>query len=326
MTSSDVPAEWSPLTYRVLRSAGWYSGRSVPLDRYESRLREFSGLGMHDAARCFLGEFAGLSTADWTPGPLMPQSPFRLVPCDADTPREAGVEIREVVLRMSESAGAPLYPVGCVDEATSWLGMAADGSVFVGDGSAQLLARGAYEALEVLTVERRTDAPLPFVLVGDHLELPPGFGATRGPDGVPRWSPETERVLRLAGWQPGRAVSTESWERTLQEADKGYAMHEAARRFLSEFGGLEVRERGPGVNAARSPFRLDPTSATDDFEIIEYLGEEADARLYPVGHLPRGSVYLTVADDGAVYVGMDEVELLADAADAALDKLVRGIR
>jgi len=326
MTSDEIPEEWSTLTYRVLRSAGWYPGRSVPLDRYESPLKEFSGLEMHEAARRFLGEFAGLSTSTWTPGPLMPQSPFRFDPCDVDTGRELGAQVHQTLLRMSESAGTPLYPIGRVDEGASYLGMAADGSVYIGNAGAELLARSAHEALEVLAVERRTEAPLPFVLVGDHLELPPEFGATHGPAGVPRWSPETERVLRLAGWQPGRVVSTESWERMMREADEGYVMHEAARRFLSEFGGLEVHQRGPGVNAARSPFRLDPLLAKWDFEIIESFSEDAESQLYPVGDYSQGNFYLTVAEDGAVYVGMDEIELLADSADVALDKLVRGIR
>ncbi|MFC8565518.1 SUKH-3 domain-containing protein [Streptomyces sp. NPDC057245] len=326
MKSDDIPAEWSPLTYRVLRSSGWYPGRTVPIERYEKPLREFGGLEMHEEGRRFLSEFAGLSTIAWTPGPLMPQSPFRLDPCDVNTDREGVVQIREALLRMSESVGTPLYPVGRVDEGRSYLGMAADGSVYVGNGDAELLARGAYEVLEVLSVERRTDAPLPFVVVGDHLELPSDFVATQGPDGVPRWSPETERVLRLAGWQPGRTVSTDSWERAMREADEGYVMHEAARLFLSEFGGLEVWEKGPGVNAARSPFRIDPLLAKWDFEIIESLSEDAEVQLYPVGDCSQGNFYLTVAEEGTVYLGMDDVELLAGTTDEALDKLVRGIR
>ncbi|WP_217167004.1 SUKH-3 domain-containing protein [Streptomyces sp. AC512_CC834] len=324
--SNEVPAEWSLLTYRVLRSAGWYPGRSVPLDRYESLLEEYSELEIHEAARRFLGEFAGLATDTWTPGPLMPQSPFRFTPCDVDAGREACAEIREVFIRMSESAGTRLYPIGCVDKGASYLGMAADGSVYVGNGSVELLAQDAYEALDKLAVERRTDAPLPFVLVGDHLELPADFGATPGPDGVPRWSPEAERVLRLAGWQPGRAVPVDAWERMMREADEGYVMHEAARRFLSEFGGLEVHQKGPGMNAARSPFRLDPLLAKRDFEIIESLSEDAEVDLYPLGDLSQGNFYVAMAEDGAVYVGMDDVELLAETADEALDKLVRGIR
>jgi hypothetical protein len=29
-----------------------------------------------------------------------------------------------------------------------------------------------------------------------------------------RWSAETDKVLREAGWPPGRQVATEEWERT----------------------------------------------------------------------------------------------------------------
>ncbi|MEU1871962.1 SUKH-3 domain-containing protein [Streptomyces sp. NPDC019793] len=326
MMNGEVPVEWSPLTGQVLRCAGWHPGRSVPLDKYEHPLREFGGFEMHDEARRFLAEFSGLATDTWTPGPVMPQSTFRFEPCDIDAGPEEWRGIRETFRRMNESAGAHLYPIGRVDEGASWLGVAPDGSVYVGSDSAELLARGGYEALEKLVLERRTEAPLPYVLVGDHLELPPDFGATHGSDGVPRWSPETERVLRLAGWYPGRTVSVESWEREMQEADDGYVMHDAVRRFLAEFGGLEVSQRGPGVNAARSPFRIDPSSAKWDFEIIDALSEDAEVYLYPVGELSQGNSYLVMAESGAFYLGMDDVELLADTADAALDKLVRGIR
>lgn len=103
-------------------------------------------------------------------------------------------------------------------------------------------------------------------------------------------------------------------------------MHEGARRFLAEFGGLESDERGPGRTMARMGFRFDPTVAEWDAEVFDVLSEEAGVDLYPIGESDRRNSYLGVAPNGAVYIGMDTVTLLAETADRALEKLVEGIR
>lgn len=140
-----------------------------------------------------------------------------------------------------------------------------------------------------------------------------------------RWSAETDRVLRGAGWHPGRSVPTEEWEGVLREHG-GFEIHEAARRFLAEFGGLESTERGPGKTMARMGFRLDPTAAEWDDEIFDVLSEEAGVDLYPIGEADRRNAYLGIAPNGAVYIGMDSVTLLADTPEQALEKLAEGIR
>ncbi|MGV9453589.1 SUKH-3 domain-containing protein [Streptomyces sp. NPDC003635] len=140
-----------------------------------------------------------------------------------------------------------------------------------------------------------------------------------------RWSAETDRVLREAGWHPGRTVPTADWENTLQERG-GFEIHEAARCFLAEFGGLASAERGPGKTMARMGFTLDPTVAEWEDEIFDVLSEEAGTHLYPIGEADRRNLYLGMAPNGAVYVGMDSVTLLAEKADEALQKLVEGIR
>ncbi|MFH8613253.1 SUKH-3 domain-containing protein [Streptomyces sp. NPDC018029] len=139
------------------------------------------------------------------------------------------------------------------------------------------------------------------------------------------WSAETDRVLRAAGWYPGRTVPTAEWERVLHEHG-GFEIHEAARLFLAEFGGLACEERGPGRTMARMGFRLDPLAAEWDDEIFDVLSEEAGAYLYPVGEADRRNSYLGIAPDGKVYIGMDSVTLLADTGDEALEKLIEGIR
>ncbi|MEV5254610.1 SUKH-3 domain-containing protein [Streptomyces werraensis] len=140
-----------------------------------------------------------------------------------------------------------------------------------------------------------------------------------------RWSAETDRVLREAGWRPGRTVSTEEWENALKERG-GFEMHEAARRFLAEFGGLESTARGPGRTMARMGFSLDPTAAEWEDEIFDVLSEEAGTDLYPIGEADRRNSFLGIAPTGAVYIGRDSVVLLAHTAEEALEKLIEGIR
>ncbi|MDJ0368197.1 hypothetical protein QMK19_00480 [Streptomyces sp. H10-C2] len=45
-----------------------------------------------------------------------------------------------------------------------------------------------------------------------------------------------------------------------------------------------------------------------------------------MGMADRRNQYLGMAPNGAVYVGMDYVNLLADTADEALEKLIVGLR
>ncbi|MCM2427774.1 SUKH-3 domain-containing protein [Streptomyces sp. RKAG337] len=320
MTDESRPAGWSDLTYHVMRCTGWHPGRSVPVDIKERALRERGGwFEIHDAARRFLAEFGWLGTDTWTPGPTMPQSPFRFDPGLAEGERET-------FARLSEQAGTYLYPIGHADSGDNYLGMAADGAVYIGKDSVERLADTAHAAIEILVMERQTDAPLPFVLAGDHLVLPHTAEHDLSAEIGTRWSAETDRVLRLAGWYPGRSVPTADWERILHEADEDFEMHEAARRFLTEFGGLAINVNGPGRAAGRSPFGLDPLVATWDYEIFDVLSEEAGTYLYPIGDASRGNFYLGMAADGAVYAGKDNVSLLADTPDGALENLIVGIR
>ncbi|MFI7273826.1 SUKH-3 domain-containing protein [Streptomyces sp. MS19] len=143
--------------------------------------------------------------------------------------------------------------------------------------------------------------------------------------GNARWSQETERVLRGAGWSPGRAVGVESYEELLSRSG-GFAMHPAARDFLAEFGGLEVEARGPGISALKADFQIDPTLAEGEDEIFDVLSEEAGTNLYPLGMMGRRNLYIGMAADGRVFLGMDSVSEYAENGDRALEKLVEGIR
>ena len=72
---------------------------------------------------------------------------------------------------------------------------------------------------------------------------------------------EVERLLRAAGWYPGRDERRQiaAWRATL-EADGRFRLHATAETVLAEFGGLHVGGNEPGVERARTDIRFDPTS------------------------------------------------------------------
>ncbi|WP_367045062.1 SUKH-3 domain-containing protein [Streptomyces sp. Je 1-332] len=138
---------------------------------------------------------------------------------------------------------------------------------------------------------------------------------------TPRWSEPTDRVLRKSGWYPQRSVPTVTWESILRERG-GFVAHEAAQRFLAEFGGLHNDGWPAGPDTAKSPFRVDPLRAQWDRATFHRYSTEAGVSLYPVGQANNRTSYLAVAENGAVYLGEEEIRLLAPSGDEALDRLV----
>lgn len=120
---------------------------------------------------------------------------------------------------------------------------------------------------------------------------------TPGPHG---WSVEVERVLRDAGWYPGRDTDPTPWREPL-EAD-GIHIHPAADNFLREFAGLTVDHGGPGITRAREPFELDPLLALGEADRFGEWSEEICRHLYPLGDLDHGHAFLGLDEQGELYV------------------------
>ncbi|MEU6120717.1 SUKH-3 domain-containing protein [Streptomyces sp. NPDC047123] len=142
-------------------------------------------------------------------------------------------------------------------------------------------------------------------------------------EGLRRWTDVTERVLRRAGWHPGRSVPTDTWVNALSATD-GFEANEAALRFLAEFGDLKVVRASDHERGWRE-FQLDPLLAVPDGEIFEDLSEQTGVPLFPLGMADHRNFYLGMAPDGSVHVGMDYASRLADSGDQALEKLIMGV-
>jgi hypothetical protein len=145
-----------------------------------------------------------------------------------------------------------------------------------------------------------------------------------GAPAPPRFAGRVERDLRAAGWFPGRKVDTSAWRDEL-EASGEVRMHEAAERFLGEFGGLKVAICGPGISGAREPF---------EFNAGDLYGEEgrfADwsvamgNSLFPIGELDQGRFFLGISEIGEVFLVETWVASFG-VGDTALENLVLGVR
>jgi hypothetical protein len=318
--SGESVQRWSSETDGVLRKAGWQPGRAVATETWEWILRERGSFVVHEAARRFLAEFGGLVSYGWPADSRVTQSAIRFDPLTAEW--DEGT-----FARLSEKAGTPLCPVGRADNGNSYLGMGENGVLYLAREDVEPLGDSADQGLDLLVRSQATMAGLwaPRTPVGPSPFWDRVATADAGDDAGRRWPEETDRVLRAAGWRPGRSVPTATWESVLHLHGE-FEMHEAARRFLAEFGGVGIPFREPWDSMPWGEFRLDPLLALWDDEIFDDLSEQAGTYLYPVGMVDRRNQYLGIAEDGAVYVGMDSVALLAPTPDEAVQRLTRRIR
>jgi hypothetical protein len=318
--SDDRARNWSPQTEEVLRRAGWRPGRSVPTGTWESVLRERGSFEAHEAARRFLSEFGGLVTYGWPADSITTSSAVRFDPLLAEWQDER-------FAKASREAGVSLYPVGVADEGAGFLGITEDGALHLVRGYAELLSTTIDQGLDRLVAAQGAQPLLhkPGALAVGHAFWRRLDVVEADPDSGRGWSAETDQVLRAGGWFPGRSVPTETWEGILLQTGE-FEIHDAARRFLAEFGAVGVPYREPWDSMPWMQFRLDPVLAMWDTEIMDDLADQAGVELFPIGVRDRGNQYLAMAEDGAIYAGMDSVWLLAPTPDEALQQLAGRIR
>lgn len=105
----------------------------------------------------------------------------------------------------------------------------------------------------------------------------------------------------------------------------GVTAHDAARRFLSEFGGLAVDISGPGISRSREPFELDPMQCLGEEDRFTEWGEETGHSIFPVGVLDMGRYFLGIDEEGEVY--LVETWLASfGKMPSALNNLIDGVR
>ena len=141
-----------------------------------------------------------------------------------------------------------------------------------------------------------------------------------------RFLPEVERILRKAGWYPGRtipAATIERWANRL-ESPAGYQFSGAAWKVLAEFGDLHIGAVGIGKDYASMDLHVDPVLCTDEEERFR---QAVGKPVFPIGDASGSHLFSAVDDDGVLYL-VWEYEVVGDPKpfDNALQALLLGRR
>ncbi|WP_157070080.1 SUKH-3 domain-containing protein [Sandaracinus amylolyticus] len=133
--------------------------------------------------------------------------------------------------------------------------------------------------------------------------------------------PETEVVLRGAGWYPGRSADLTSYAGCLRAW--GLPWIDVAAPFLRELGGLRI-PCGSGVLSIDPCALLAYAQCCEDIDWIRAFGDRVDEPVIAIGSISHGQILQ--GSSGRVYAHYDGLVLLAGAtSDAAIDALVRDV-
>lgn len=164
-------------------------------------------------------------------------------------------------------------------------------------------------------------------------EHPADPAADTGPLPSPRFPTAVARVLRAAGWFPGRRemAQVEYWADTLRAhrspAGHRLTVHPAAVEAWAEFGGLPLAGAGPGAQVAPSSVLINPLCGLHAARTLTDLGRALDAEIAPLGQEGEGAALLAMDAEGRVY-SVDHTGdwYVGRHVDAALTALLTGVR
>lgn len=134
---------------------------------------------------------------------------------------------------------------------------------------------------------------------------------------------EVRRVLNAAGWTEQRNVAREidAWSLKLSP---GFRLFPAAEMTLRRYGGIHIKQAGPGEETARESFELNPLLAIGEEDRFDEYACRLGKPLYPLGEAGNGHVFLAIASDGRVFALMEDLWLLGENMEAALETLILG--
>jgi hypothetical protein len=135
------------------------------------------------------------------------------------------------------------------------------------------------------------------------------------------FTPETEKLLRRAGWYPGRQVLDKV------KLAEGFTLFPAAKSVLDEFGGLIIGERGPGRAKAKAVIEMDPSSGEHLVETYKAYEHDQGVLLYPIGSEHLEIVYLLIDAEGRCYLNVDTDiwRKVATTFERSLEILLHGL-
>jgi hypothetical protein len=125
-----------------------------------------------------------------------------------------------------------------------------------------------------------------------------------------------EQVLSAAGWSSGRVTDLAVTQQQLQQS--GFTLHDAARRFLTEYQGLAVDVPITGVERVGGFVHFSPEMVTrllapQDFQRISDLIPKSAC---PVGTTGGHTMFIFMDEDGRTYLLDMEWTLFAKLAES----------
>lgn len=134
----------------------------------------------------------------------------------------------------------------------------------------------------------------------------------------------TIKLLRAAGWRPGRTIAVDAFERAL--AREGHPMPPIVGEFLGQFGKLKITVR-PGPRYTRDQLRLNPCLAMEitSAHVWGRYSARIGAVVCPIGAYNYLHDMLMMTADGRVYGGYDQyLDLVGRSGEEAIDNILRG--
>lgn len=139
-----------------------------------------------------------------------------------------------------------------------------------------------------------------------------------------RFSPATHAALVELGWYPGRdmGIQVNHWKATLERV--GFRLFQEAEVALREFGGIHSTISGRGLECAREPFQIDPLLAQHDNDLFAEPTRILGVEIFPLGEVAGGHTFLAIAEDGRVFMFMEDLWLVGATMDEGLEALLLG--
>lgn len=279
----------SETTSKILAQSGWHEGYSADLD--EEQLRHM-GYTLSPAARAFLTAYGGLHYYQ-EPG----QISMTILHTRADEAlRKLGTTGKTAA---QEFFGVELCPLGEVGYGSDIVFMDPQGRVFGVDNQGQFNKWG--DSGEEMLERACSGYPPEPVSDSDRLPIP-----DRVWDSAQRpLAPHARRLVIRARFNAGGADA--SLEKTLLEL--GCEVFEAARNFLTQYGGISVERQFAAQNTSLQ-FHTDAVEAGGKYsmERIEPWERLLNVKLCPIGEANYESYLVVMDEHGRSFVlGQSEV-------------------
>lgn len=235
----------------ILRAAGWFPGRRVSLEPYESVIRRPDG-SIDPTAAAFLTEFGGLHVRH-----AGYRNYIHFDPVDA-------AECMDVAPDYEEVAGQPLTTVGLSDAWSTLMLMTPTGRLYGLLEDLRDYGEPAEEGLNNFFENR----------VLRILSRPPVQFVT----GL---TPGARTMLERAGWNEGRRVAVDS---ELQLLSRAYGeVPDTVRSFLESFAGLQVEYQDWENKPRTLVFSVSEAVAGCSTLVGRGFGLWRGVRIFPVG-------------------------------------------